>query len=933
MMFLLLFVILISLYKSDKAMIEIPQRYAESLREKTHLDFYPMWVKWTGYLFRLEDSISPFRIKQNLLDGGLPIYNLKLSPNDLGHFDNLSKAAKSFGMVPGEANTWRNAELNIDGKNYQVEASFHGDTPPHFSGELKSYQIKTARGKNGEYEFINSMRKFNLIIFEDRAFRSRLTRMLAQKFGLYDIKDDFVVLKINGVVQGVYYLQQSLDINFLESNECSNCNIIKTSDAWLKDHPYDFGYGTENNNGILWFAGHRTPFDYEIAYLDLDTEIPYSGKILYSVSNLYKAIREKDNNIINYFDIEQLSSFEAFRMLLGDAHIIVGDNLRLVYRDTNGKFYPVPLNEVIAELKLENGGIEHGRNIFIKPVDLFFLIAKNDELRHLRNKKIYGFIQNNNVIEEYGSLVEKYGPYALSYKTNGYIYTQSDSRHLKYQFSETRQYLQHNIEIIKKNLEYSKVYINAVQKANKLTIEVIPDSIAEIKFSSLKVDFGENEYSGKIILTTFENNSTKTKSIEIRESSKIDLTALVNDMFFSAGLDENLYPALRRYTLDFVFPGANGRIHVQGIEANMKNDITDVDMPPSDTYLQIADGNDYYEGSKYYSPEKFISEHPEFKWSYDGSELTLKGGSYIIKNDLIIPKTKRLNIEAGTSIRIAGNMSILSYSPVNFIGTREKPITITSIEKSQPFGVFAILGDGEQGQKTTISWLDLSNGNEKWINGAYFSGQLSVYHMPDVEIYNSQIHGSHSDDGLNIKYGNVIIDSSKFFDNYGDQIDLDFGNGVIKNSEFRGYKGADSNGDGLDISGSYVIIKNNIFTGLGDKGSSIGEKSTAVIYKNQYSDSNIGIASKDKSIVYSFENDFRNNQIAISAYQKKPLFGGAVLYEYNDALISNKKDYEADDKSSIIKLDLSTEQYIRYKNNIDKDIVPFPKNTAAFPIK
>jgi len=51
-----------------------------------------------------------------------------------------------------------------------------------------------------------------------------------------------------------------------------------------------------------------------------------------------------------------------------------------------------------------------------------------------------------------------------------------------------------------------------------------------------------------------------------------------------------------------------------------------------------------------------------------------------------------------------------------------------ALNKDKPFGTFAILGEDNNDVKSIINWLDLSGGSEKWINGIYFSGQLSIYH-------------------------------------------------------------------------------------------------------------------------------------------------------------------------------------------------------------
>ena len=297
-------------------------------------------------------------------------------------------------------------------------------------------------------------------------------------------------------------------------------------------------------------------------------------------------------------------------------------------------------------------------------------------------------------------------------------------------------------------------------------------------------------------------------------------------------------------------------------------------------------------------------------------------GDYKLTKDLIVPEIKSFVIEPGTRISISEGKSILSYSPVEILGMREKKVIIKALNEGKPFGTFAILGKDKKDSKSTINWLDISGGSEKWIHGIYFSGQLSIYHM-NADMHNSVIHGSHSDDGLNIKYSNVLIDNCKFHENSADQVDLDFVTGTVKNSEFDGVGDEDYNGDSLDISGSKILLKDNIFSNSMDKGVSIGEETKAILYKNTVSNNNIGIAVKDSSHVYLVENMFKENTVAVSSYQKKQLFGGGFSYSYNNEHISNEKDYSKDDKSKNYKIDLTEEKYGKLVEAIEGESLRF----------
>ena len=905
---ILLLVLIFALYQSDKVMIDSPKKLSIFLAKKTNMDFFPLWSKITNAMFRFEDEINFLRFKKNLLDGKLPIYNLELDSEALGHFDNLSKTSTSQGYLDSEANEWRNAKLNVDGKDYKVKARLHGDAIAQWAHNSKSYRIDM----KGE-EYLSNIEEFNLILFEDRLFNGKITRLLAKELGLMDIRDDIVVLKINGVIQGLYYMQELLDYTFLEYNRCSNCEIIKITENFYKDHPF------YRPGGIYWAHSHITPFDYELSNVDLPESSLDKGKILNSVNELFKDVNNDDaQGSVKHFDAEQISSFEALMMIIGDAKLVSGDNMRLVYRATNSKFYPIALNENIGKLELINSGFEHDLNMYGNRYSkLFYLLTQDDQTKHLRNKKAYSLASQSNILKEIDGLISRYELYALSYKSNLY-----NSRYLNYQIKNTKKLVESNLKTIKDALEYSKAYLNVIAKDNKITLEVIPDSIAEIKFDNLRINLDQS-YSGRLVLTYVDAaNKTLTKQANIdHNTDAIDLTEFASDLYFSAGLDENLYPEKRAYTIEIILDESK-KVTIKSIDAGMINDITGEPISKNDVYMQIADGNDYYDIPDYFEFNTFKEQYPQFNWAYDDStnQITLLKGQYTLDKDMIIPKLDSFIIDPGVTILIAANKSLVSYSKVNASGTKDEPIIIASSSPNAPFGVFAIIGKNIAGEASYINWLDLHGGNEKWINGLYLSGQFDIYHM-DAVINNTSIYGSKSDDGFNVKYSNIIIDNSKFFENAVDQADLDFVDGVVKNSEF------DSNiigGDGLDLSGSKILVKNNKFLNSGDKGISIGEQTEAMLYKNIISNNKIGIAVKDLSKAYIFENNFNKNKIAIESYQKKPLFGGSFSYTYENEHVSNDREFSTDNKSKIYKANLADSAYRSLIENIKNDAVIFP---------
>ena len=86
-----------------------------------------------------------------------------------------------------------------------------------------------------------------------------------------------------------------------------------------------------------------------------------------------------------------------------------------------------------------------------------------------------------------------------------------------------------------------------------------------------------------------------------------------------------------------------------------------------------------------------------------------------------------------------------------------------------------------------------------------------------VDILNSEVSNSNSEDAINIISSNTNIKSFKISDTYADGLDIDFGILVFDNIECERI-----NNDCLDISGAEVKGKNFYAQEISDKGLSLG---------------------------------------------------------------------------------------------------------------
>ena len=313
-------------------------------------------------------------------------------------------------------------------------------------------------------------------------------------------------------------------------------------------------------------------------------------------------------------------------------------------------------------------------------------------------------------------------------------------------------------------------------------------------------------------------------------------------------------------------------------------------------------GNMIEKNKVYYNFEidtpTFSSFKNTFKYSENGKDIRIFKGVYRVSENIKFPDDRGVIIEPGVTITIDDNKSILFHNEFTAVGNDKEKIIFMSNDNA--FGSILIKANGN---KVTLDKVQVSGGNEAYVENIYASGQIVIVDA-DVEIKNSKFSSSISDDGINIKYSKVNIESNIFTNNYGDQIDLDYSSGRILNNSFvvsKQLRGL-SETDGLDVSGSDLHIENNYFSGFSDKAISIGEKSNIIVENNKINESNIGVAVKDGSVACFSKNNFHSNSRDISSYIKKSMYKNPkVILSRDQKKIKNDPEHDIRDSCNGIK--------------------------------
>ena len=163
-----------------------------------------------------------------------------------------------------------------------------------------------------------------------------------------------------------------------------------------------------------------------------------------------------------------------------------------------------------------------------------------------------------------------------------------------------------------------------------------------------------------------------------------------------------------------------------------------------------------------------------------------------------------------------------------------------------------------------------------------------------MDLKNCTIGLAHADDGLNVKRADFTIRQCVFRGNASDAFDGDWVRGTIDNCVFR-----DNGGDAIDLSGSDVRITDCLLARSGDKGLSVGEKSTVTGFNNIIRECATGVAAKDLSKVSIYASALCANETALSVYQKKQVFGPAAATAIGTLFWKNRRDLSVDTGSRL----------------------------------
>jgi len=722
-----------------------------------------------------------------------------------------------------------NASLVHANKKYKVKLRLKGKRNIHYKDvEKTSFRIE-AKGD----ETIFGMKNFSIHKPRSRNYIEEFVylKMMSDE-GIITPRYEFINVILNGKNNGVYALEEHYTKYLIENNK-------------HKDGP------------ILAFEESESNFMLEKIKVFDKKKWTKSSDSLYveKAISLLEGFKSKKLKIKDVFDEKKLAKFFAISDLNYAWHGAVYKSMRFYYNPVSSKLEPIPYdghrgvtgesNFISSEFAFEsetwlyksnnnwfkiffNNNFNYSKVFYSEYISTLERLSNKKYLDHFfekHNKEI-----SNNLKLIYGDFplidnVFSYGPGFYYFDKKTYYNAQNNILN-KLKKNE----IQANLSKVGENF----LNLDITNRHKSLPYEILYVSIDQKNIIC-------NPYNYNVIVaeTPLDKNIRNQKNINFNCSSLSQFNG-----------DEKI-------NLFYKYPGGK--------------EIYSVTVDPWRILSPDLIKNDIVRKSSN------IEEFDFIKIDDSNKKIIIREGRHTISKNLIVPRGYTFLVENNTILNFTNNAIILSHSKCEWIGTKDKPISIVS-ENGDNGSI--IVFNHDQSSLSKMSFINFNNLSFPKINDWNISGSLNFYNG-HVDLDNITFKNNNAEDALNLINTVFKLENLHFENIKSDAIDIDFGKGNIIKSSFNNI-----GNDAIDVSGTTLSVENIITFKTGDKALSAGENSIVNGNNFNISNSEIGIASKDGSKVFLNDVNIYDSKLGLTSFVKKNEYSNASLIINN--LVINK---------------------------------------------
>jgi len=802
---------------------------------------YTVMILGAGYVLKKHDFYGQL-LKPVLLKNYRVVVNyvksFSIDPEkiiiDIKHKDYLKlaykrqEALKTGRLFYSPEEDWVPANLTHRGKVVRADIRLKGRYEDNWKDEdAWSFKVKVKKG-----DTLFGMKRFALQGPWVRHFMNEwYWHKLLRYSGLIALRYDFVDVTVNGKHLPIYAIEENFEKRLIENNHLREGPIFKAHLTPLM---------TYKNGSMLPYL--KAIDTYQASKYSQDIEFM---KLVQSAESKIEAYRQGDLPFSKVFDVNKMSKLLALSDLVGsnfalsysresamDPRSLVARYNTLAY--TNSRFYYNPITSLIEPIAYDSetnlGALSTKLNLigagrkFIDPKNAdsnwtWPLVVFRDKVLFKNYIESLEEVSDKSFISKFYVEIEKEAQEKLKLLHRSFPYYESNKKEVFYK----------NQEFIKKQLQPQKslnsYFDGGCMDEGLLCLDIANIHIFPVEILGISLD-------GNNVIKPLRETILQAKRIEdiepifsaqdtIKESVLKEVKTLANSLLpmvpiVNAKINKTpqskTFPYLEYEKVKFRIPEELKWTHDLIPRLRVISRVFGARHKTSNEVIPWARHEDMFT-----QPDN-VKEITFMLVEDDKKLIKINQGKWTIDQDIIIPAGYRVLAKQGTHLDLVNGAKILSYSALQFIGSEEQPIVISSTGHSGQ-GV-VVMKAKDSSLIEHVIFDGLSNPRQA---GWALTGAVTFYESPvvfsGVKFINTQ-----SEDALNIVRSEFTLKNIVFRNISSDGLDLDFSRGVIKNISF-----SNCGNDALDASGGEIHIEDIFFNDIRDKGISAGEKNRTFI--------------------------------------------------------------------------------------------------------
>lgn len=779
-----------------------------------------------------------------LINNG-PLYRLK----------SYREKAYEAGTITPESKKNITALINTDGRLKNVEMRLKGDWLDHLKGDKWSFRIKITE------DSWKGMREFSVQSPATRDFLNEwFLHQIALDEGLLATRYGFINLYLNGDSKGVYAYEEHFKKQIVESANHREGPILKFDEFEFWDNiraktPSDQAFETTEIRAFGEKKIRKNPGLSESFNLG---------------QNLLDHYRWQTAEASEIFDIEKTAKTFALLDCFYALHAFRWHNQRFYYNPVISRLQPI-----IFDCYVDNEKFNPEKHL---------LGLSHENPKSVIESRYMHLMKDPDFRDAYFIAIEHY----------------SDTSFLKSYQKKYASDINRYETMIQKEFAYYHFDLDKMIRRAQQIRDSLPEFMAMFSENEMPMQYAKlgSKFPGVSVTKSDKINTAHCVNAYCSDGQNIHIQLLTNQEITLTGFGTE---DRQRTHLTNQPEFSQGNIYRQ---ASILHPDFDYDY----LYFNIAGQQQKTKIISLPTPQAYNPRNElYYKYKIDssflkGNHFVISEGNHYFSTPLVIPKETKLEIKAGAKLHFSEGAGLLTFSPVDVTGLKNKPVQIISQDSIS--GYFLVFGANHQtDNKCKVSHCQFINQNTISYNAWTLTGAVTFYES-DVILKNCLFSNNHSEDALNIIRSDFEVSQCKFENTFSDAFDSDFCTGKLLQSEYHNI-----GNDAIDFSGSQILINDCHMNNIGDKGISSGEQSYLIVNNCTISDAVTGMSAKDLSSIKGKNNLIDGADMGFLLLEKKLEFGPGTIH-ITESTVKNVIELHVIEMGSELKLNDKT-----YKGN------------------